>query len=156
MPPCIERKYTLSGAVQEFRCEEMLFREGFGVLRYVIDRPYDINGTQLLPGDVTCALYWEDRPYTLYVWRLQREPGVLYYFNIADRVALRTGEFAWRDLVIDIAVDDTGTAAILDDHELPPDLDDDLARYIRSAVDHVLGHYREIIAEADGILAGIC
>jgi len=156
MPLCIERKHTLSGAVQEFSCEAVLLREGFGVLRYVIDRPYDINGTPLLPGDVTCALYWEDRPYTLYVWNLKHGAGMLYYFNIADGVTLRPGAFAWRDLVLDIVVDGQGNATILDDHELPPDLDDGLARYIRGAVDHVLGHYREIIREADEIIARIC
>jgi hypothetical protein len=156
MPPCIEKKLTLSGAVQEFSCEQVLFREGFGVLRYVIDRDYDINGTRLQPGDVTCALYWEDRPYTLYVWHLDREPGMLYYFNIADAVSLRPHEFAWRDLTLDIAVDGQGNASILDDHELPADLDEDLARYIRNAADHILAHYRDIIKEADEIIMRSC
>jgi Protein of unknown function (DUF402) len=156
MPLCVEKKFTLSGPVQEFPCELILLRQGFGVLRHVIDRAYDINGTRLQPGDVTCALYWEDRPYTLYVWHLKRAGGTLYYFNIADSISLRPAEFCWRDLTLDILIDVRGCATLLDRHELPPNLDAGLAGSIRAAADHVMMHYRDIIQEVNGLLPDGC
>ena len=152
MPHCLEKKLTLSGEVQTFSCELVHLEPGFGMLRYVIDREYHINGIRLLPGDVTCALYWTDRPYTLYVWRLGRERRPLYYFNIADSVLLSPAEFAWRDLAVDILIDTQGTAHVLDEHELPEDLDKALARYIKHATEHVLGDYRNIVREADALI----
>ena len=156
MTRCIEKKLTLSGCVQEYSCEQICFRKGFGILRYVIDRDYDINGIRLLPGDVTCALYWEDRPYTLYIWHPARGAGRLYYFNVADGVSLGPEEFSWRDLTLDILVDGRGNATLLDDHELPPGLDDALVRYIRSTADHILGNYRDIISEVNELLPAGC
>jgi hypothetical protein len=76
-----------------------------------------------------------------------------YYFNIADAVSLRAEEFVWRDLDVDILVGPKGTVHVLDEHELPSDLPSDLARYIEDARDHILAHFRDIIREADALLA---
>jgi len=148
MPLCLEKKLTLSGTVQVFECELLHLNNGFGMLKYIIDREYHIGEIKLRPGDITHALYWTDRPYTLYIWRLD-ENQPIYYFNIADRIALSPDEFVWRDLVIDIVIDANRKARVLDENELPGDLPPELLRYIHSARDHVLGHYGDIIDEAD-------
>ncbi len=62
MPPCLETKFTLTGETQRFRCELIHHETGFGILRYVIDREYDVHGVKLAPVDETIALFWEDRP----------------------------------------------------------------------------------------------
>ncbi len=148
MSLCIEKKLTLSGTTQTFSCELLHFEERFGVLRYVIDREYAIGGITLLPGDVTTAFFWEDRPYTLYTWGLGKGKDDLFYFNIADSVRLAREEFFWRDLVVDILIDRQGAAHVLDEHELPQDLDQGLAGYIQRAKDEILGRYSDIMAEA--------
>jgi hypothetical protein len=152
MSLCLEKKLTLAGKVHTFPCELVSFEPGFGILRYVVDREYLIGDTRLLPGDVTCAFYWQDRPYTLYTWRLLRDGSTLYYFNIADSVSLHPREFIWRDLVLDILIDAQGSAHVLDEDELPEDLDADVARYIQRAKDHILLHFRDIIREAEVLL----
>lgn len=149
MTSCREIKRTLSGATQTYSCELLQYEPGFGMLRYVVDREYDIRGHMLRPGDVTHALYWEDRPYTLYVWDPRSGGGRLYYFNIADSVSLQREEFVWRDLAIDVLVDAAGHIDILDEHELPPDLPQDLRAYIGRAVDLVVTQHRKIIDEAN-------
>lgn len=151
MPLCIETKLTLSGETKTYRCELLHFGSGFGVLRYVIDREYDVHGVVLAPGDETIALYWEDRPYTLYVWRRQAAQDTVFYFNIADRISLTPQEFIWRDLAVDILVDSSGVH-VLDEHELPADLDADLGRYINEAQAHILVHYEDIIQKAHMLL----
>jgi hypothetical protein len=148
MTLCREIKHTLSGATQTYACELLEYEPGFGVLRYVVDREYVINGRRLLPGDVTHALYWEDRPYTLYVWDLGSRGGRLFYFNIADSITLGREEFVWRDLSIDVLIDATGGIDILDKHELPPDVAPGLRHYIDEAVALVVRRHGEIIREA--------
>lgn len=150
MPSCIEMKLRLSGKTEVYRCELLHYEPGFGILRYLIDREYDINGFRLAPGDETVAFYWENRPYTLYLWRT-RTGGNAYYFNIADQVALSPRKFVWRDLTVDVLVDERG-AQLLDEDELPVDLAPDLARYIRRATAHVLDMHREIIPAASSLI----
>ena len=148
---CIEKKTLLSGETKTYRCELLHFGSGFGVLRYVIDREYDVHGVVLAPGDETIALYWEDRPYTLYVWRRQAARDTVFYFNIADQISLTPQEFIWRDLAVDILVDGRGVH-VLDEHELPAALDADLGRYIKEAKAHILVHCRDIIQETSGLI----
>ncbi len=151
MPVCIEKKLTLSGAVHTFECELLSLDSSMGVLKYVIDREYRVGPIVLGPGDLTYALYWIDRPYTLYIWRV-KERQFIYYFNIADSVSLRSNEVVWRDLAIDIFVDEHRTAHVLDEDELPPGLPAGLLAYIKSAKSHILNHYQNIILEATIIL----
>jgi hypothetical protein len=169
MSLCTEKKTLLSGGVKLFSCELVHLRDGFGVLRYVIDHSYDINGVKLRPGDITLALYWTDRPYTLYIWYLNKGTEVAYYFNIADQITLQPQEFAWRDLVVDILIDPRSCLPpcqggiergldmdsivhVLDEHELPADLSPEFASYIQSTKDFILREYRTIIHEADATL----
>jgi len=151
MPVCIEKKLTLSGAVHLFECELLRLENGLGVLKYVVDREYTVGSVTLRSGDVTYALYWIDRPYTLYLWR-KNESQFIYYFNIADNISLKHNEIAWRDLSVDILVDATGMVHVLDEHELPHGLPAGLLSYIQSAKAHILNHYRDIMREANLIL----
>ncbi|MDA8099945.1 MAG: DUF402 domain-containing protein [Nitrospiraceae bacterium] len=105
--------------------------------------------------DVTDALFWEDRPYTLYLWDLDRIGKRIYYFNIADNIVLSAERFVWRDLAVDVLIDAAGLPRILDEHELPPGLAEDLSRYIRNATDRLVTGFRDIIEEANGRLRAV-
>ncbi len=155
MAVCIERKRLLTGGMQEYSCELIRTTGNFGILRYVIDKIYAVDSITLEPGDVTYALYWNERPYTLYIWHRRRISGVLYYFNIADSISLLPNAFTWRDLVVDILIVEDGSAHILDEEELPRDLDPELYSYINRAKTFILNRYPDIILEADGIMREI-
>jgi hypothetical protein len=51
MPHCLETKHTLSGGTQTYSCELLHYEAGFGILRHVIDREYDVHGVKLAPGE---------------------------------------------------------------------------------------------------------
>ncbi len=152
MPTCLEKKLLLSGELRTYPCELVSLEDGVGILRYVIDQEYDVAGLRLSPGDVTLAVYWESRPYTLYIWVRSRQRDRAHYFNISDSVTLWPDEFVWRDLVVDILVDPEGMVSVLDENELPPDLPPDLVAYIEEARNDVLVHFRDIIKQAEGLL----
>ncbi len=154
MSICIEKKLTLSGKVYLFECELLLLNDVLGVLKYVIDREYIVDGIKLHPGDITHALYWMDRPYTLYIWHLSRD-RVVYYFNIADRISLQPREFLWRDLAVDILIDDGRNIHVLDEDELPDNLDPELSCYIQNAKTTIMREYASIIHEANTIVSAL-
>jgi len=152
MTVCIEKKLTLSGDVQVFECELLRLDTGFGMLKYVIDREYTISSVALRPGDITYALYWKDRPYTAYIWKVGKKQFI-YYFNIADSISLHPNEIIWRDLSIDILIEADNTVHVLDEEELPLGLPGGLVGYIQSAKAHILHHYQDIMCEAKSILS---
>jgi hypothetical protein len=152
MSICIEKKLTLSGKVYLFECELLLLNSGLGVLKYIIDREYTVDGIKLQPGDITHALYWTKRPYTLYIWHLSRD-RVVHYFNIADRISLQPREFLWRDLAVDIVIDDGRNIRVLDEDELPDNLDPELFRYIQNAKASIMREYTSIIQETNVIVS---
>ena len=154
MPICLEKKLTLSNKTYAFTCELLHFEPGFGVLKYVIDREYDVHGILLRPGDVTHALYGSARPYTLYIWRFGSNRSV-YYFNIADSISLQPAEFAWRDLTVDILVDADLKVHVLDEDELPDNLQPELINYIQHAKTRLVRDHPAIIREADAALRSL-
>lgn len=153
MPLCTEKKITLAGPIHTYSCERVFLGNGFGILKYVIDREYDIQGIHLSPGDITYALYWEDRPYTLYIWYRTKHDRPVYYFNIADSIRLSPDAFVWRDLIIDILID-SGRMQVLDEDEFPGDLSTDLKAYVIEAKEHIINNYQSILEEARRELAG--
>jgi hypothetical protein len=150
----IEKKLTLSGRTFLFECELLLLRSGLGVLKYIIDREYVVDGIKLQPGDITHALYWTDRPYTLYIWHLTGN-RVIHYFNIADRISLQPREFLWRDLTVDILIDNDLSIHVLDENELPDNLDPALSRYIQKAKAMIMLEHPAIIHEAHVIVSNL-
>jgi len=155
MAPCVEKKILLSGAVHTYTCDLLRYSQGFGILKYVIDRDYQVGSALLRPGDITYALYWETRPYTLYTWHLQRSRTVLYYFNVADRISLSPNEFTWRDLVVDILVDENNSLQVLDQEEIPEAIPPDLLKYIHDAVALIKTAYPEIVRESKDLLSDL-
>jgi hypothetical protein len=152
MSICIEKKLTLSGHVYLFECELLLLNTDFGVLKYIIDREYTVSGIKLQPGDITLALYWINRPYTLYIWHLTGN-RVVHYFNIADKISLQPTEFLWRDLAVDILIDNDRNIHVLDENELPDNLEPELSRYIQSAKTPIVQKHPSIMKEAGVILS---
>lgn len=150
---CRERKRYLSGAEVTFECELVALEGRRGILRYVIERPWQVAGLTLEPGMVTYGFYWTGRPYNLYWWQDARGESVGYYFNLADSVSLSPQEFAWRDLVVDVLVLPAGQVRVIDEGDVPAELDDELRAIIDAGKHTILQKHQAIITEARMILA---
>jgi predicted RNA-binding protein associated with RNAse of E/G family len=150
---CRERKRYLSGAEVTFECELVALEGRRGILKYVIDRTWQVAGLTLEPGVVTYGFYWLQRPYNLYWWQDAKGEALGYYFNLADSVSLSPQEFVWRDLAVDILVLPDGQVSVLDEAEVPAELDEELRVTIDAGKNTILQKHQAIIAEAKLMLA---
>lgn len=146
-----ERKRRLDGSTDEYRCEGLDVEPGTrAVLRYVIDREVSVaNGALVLPpGTVTVAHYWVDRPYNVYHW-MHGGATLAYYCNVARDTAIAPDAVSYLDLVIDVLLDVRGNATVLDEDELPEDIEPRHRRTIAQALDALTGQSRRIVAEVE-------
>ncbi len=149
-PAVTERKVRLDGTVEDFRCELLALEAGrHAVLRYVLDRDWHVAGTILIPkGAITVSHYWVDRPFNVYHW-VHEGRTLALYVNIADRTQIAPTLVSYRDLVVDVLVRPSGAIEILDEEELPADLEPAARKSIADAVEVVVTGARGLIIEIE-------
>lgn len=146
-----ERKTRLDGSTTEFACEPIVLEPGRrAVLRYVSDREWAIAGTDLrVPaGTVTVAHYWIDRPYNVYHW-LVGGRTLAYYCNVVTDTRIEPDLVAYTDLVVDVLLRPSGAADVLDEDELPEDLDPAHRLAIAKALEVLIANPRFLIREIE-------
>lgn len=132
-PEILERKERLSGRVQEFRCRLLEGGARAAAVLFVSDRAYQVADLALPEGTVTFGHFWADRAYNAYHWLSPEGTTLGYYFNLSDRTQISPTELRWRDLAVDVLLRPDGRLDVLDEHELPADLDADLRARIQTA-----------------------
>ena len=146
-----ERKVRLDGTIAEFRCEALVLEPGRrAVLRYTSEREVRIRDTDIvLPaGTVTIAHYWADRPYNVYHW-LADGRTIAFYVNIADRPEIGPDAVSYRDLVVDVVLRPSGALDILDEEELPANVDPAARRSMADALEIVVTGARGLMLEIE-------
>ena len=114
----VEVKRRLDGSIATFDCEALLVEEGRrAVIRYVLDRAWDVPGVALRAGMVTYGHFWIDRSYNAYHW-LDGERTVGLYFNIGICGVISHQRVEWTDYVLDVLMTPDGRSRVLDEDEL--------------------------------------
>ncbi|CAN5244683.1 hypothetical protein BH18CHL2_BH18CHL2_00710 [soil metagenome] len=147
----MERKVRLDGTAVEFACEALLIEPGRrAVLRYVSDRDRFIGEPPLAvpAGTVTIAHYWSDRPYNVYHF-LADGRTLAFYVNVADQTDIRPDGVSYRDLVVDVLLRPSGAIDVLDEDELPADLEPGARKAIAGAVEALVTNGRRLAAEIE-------
>lgn len=149
-PRVTERKVRLDGSVEEFSCEALALEAGrHAVLRYVLDRDWHVAGTILIPkGAITVSHYWIDRPYNVYHW-LHDGQTLALYVNIADSTQIAPTLISYRDLVVDVLMRPSGAIEILDEEDLPTDLEPAARKSVADAVEVVVTGARGLMLEIE-------
>ena len=113
--------------------------------------PRDVQLEDILLRRNTLSLgyFWEDRPYNAYHWIDARGDSVALYFNISDGTRIGPEEIEWRDLAVDILISPDGRCRVLDEDELPANLDRGLLAYIRAARDDLCRKPLSLLGEYD-------
>lgn len=132
-----EVKTTLAGEQKRFECELLRQTENETVIVYRMPRDRWLENILLRKNTLSLGYFWEDRPYNAYHWIDARGGTVALYFNISDHTRIGKQTIEWRDLAVDILISPDGRCRILDEDELPPDLDRGLLDFIHAARDEL-------------------
>jgi predicted RNA-binding protein associated with RNAse of E/G family len=131
----VEIKTTLAGERKEFDCELLKFTRGEVVVIYRMPGDVQLEDLLLPKDTISIGYFWDDRAYNAYHWIGEQSQSLALYFNICDNTRISRQQVAWRDLSVDVLITPDLRCRVLDEDELPDDLDSDLRVYIESARD---------------------
>jgi uncharacterized protein len=144
-----EVKITLSGKVDRFVCDVASRTADEVVVLYRLPGATEVHGVSLPAGTLTVAYFWTERPFNLYHWVAPDGRTLAHYFNVGDVTRLSSTFLEWHDLAVDVLATPDGRVRVLDEDELPPDLDSAVRRHVEAARDRILGDLPALIREAD-------
>jgi predicted RNA-binding protein associated with RNAse of E/G family len=149
LPTIVEVKHTLAGAEKRFECRVLARTDTHLAVLWVAPAPMTVHGVHLPAGTVSIGHFWTDRNYNVYHWLDGNRSTIGYYFNIADRTSWAGERLDWRDLVVDVLVMPGGRFQVLDEDELPRDLDDEVRKHIGAGAAALLEATEAVLAEVE-------
>jgi hypothetical protein len=144
-----EIKRTLAGVEKRFACRLLAGDARGAVVLWVAPDAMNVHGVPLPAGTISFGHFWDDRNYNVYHWLGPAGQTLGYYFNIADETRLSPGRLEWRDLAIDVLATPAGRLEVLDEHELPPDLDPALRARVEAGLAAILADPAAVMAEIE-------
>jgi predicted RNA-binding protein associated with RNAse of E/G family len=145
----LEVKETLEGEIQTFECRAVARSSTEAVILYEIRHPMKVEDLTLPVGTLSFGYFWTDRYYNAYHWFTPSGETLGVYFNISDSTRIGQGEVRWRDLVVDVLVTPDGRCRVIDEDQIPSDLDSRLLRKIEHARDDVAHRHKELLNEIE-------
>jgi predicted RNA-binding protein associated with RNAse of E/G family len=102
------------------------------VVIYRMPAAYQLEDILLPEGTLSLGYFWQDKPYNAYHWIDEQQDTLALYFNVCDSTRIGVDVIEWRDLVVDVLITPDQRCRVLDESELPADLDPDLGSYIKT------------------------
>lgn len=150
----VERKNRLDGTSEAFICERLLLEPGKrAVLKYTWTKELALTGTVLVvpKGGFTVSHYWTDRAYNVYHFlTAPPAPSTLgYYCNVVAATTIAEDLVTYDDLIVDVLIDPSGAALVLDEEDLPADLPSPQRATINKALEELTGNSRRLALEIE-------
>jgi hypothetical protein len=137
-----EIKETLSGERLEYPCRLLEQSEQRVVLRYDLAHSGGIAGVALPAGTICFAYYWIDHPYNVYHWMNHEGDTIAFYINLSGPTRIGRDYVEWTDLIVDVLLIPDPQLGyrvqILDEDEIPEELDDATVNHIYAALEEVM------------------
>lgn len=149
LPKIMEHKLTLAGVEKRFECRVLARTSTHLAVLWIAPAAMHVHGIDLPAGTVSVGHFWTDRPYNVYHWLGTDRATVGYYFNLADRTRWSDERLDWRDLTVDVLATPAGRLDVLDEDELPADLDAEASAHIEAGKAALLGATSEVLAEVE-------
>ena len=130
-----EIKTTLAGEEKRFDCELLARAGAEAVVIYRMPREVELEDLVLPQHSISLGYFWAHKPFNAYHWLDADGRTLALYFNISDGTRLGEREIAWRDLAVDVLITPDLRCRVLDEDELPDDLDAGLRARIEAARD---------------------
>jgi len=134
-----EIKTTLGGARKTFECELLSLQPDAAVVIYRMPADHQLEDLLLPKGSLSLGYFWEERNYNAYHWVDDKRQTLALYFNVCDNTRITQRQIAWRDLTLDILITPDLRCRVLDEDELPDDLDPNLLARINATRDSLCG-----------------
>ena len=144
-----EIKSTLSGETHRFDCEYLLASDTETVVTYRLPKALRLEDLWLPSGCLSLGYFWEARRYNAYHWVDDNGHTLALYFNVCDNTRITPDEIAWRDLAVDVLITPDLRCRVLDEDELPDDIDADLLAYIHQTRDALCAEPERLLREFD-------
>jgi hypothetical protein len=145
----MEIKRTMDGGEERFMCDVCSRTENELVVIYRLPSDRDVHGVWLPKGTITVGSFWKNRPFNLYHWVHPKKGTLAYYFNVGDVGRWGQDEFEWEDLAVDVIATPGGRVTVLDEDELPADLEPEKRAYIEAARDEIVNGLPKLIEVAE-------
>ena len=115
--------------------------------------PRDVRLEDLLlpEGSLSLGYFWEDRNYNAYHWVDDNRDTLALYFNICDNTRITPEQVAWRDLTVDILITPDLRCRVLDEDELPDDIDPELLSLINATRDSLRAEPARLLHEFESL-----
>ncbi len=144
-----EKKKTLFGDTEEFICRRIDRETGTLTVLYVLPGARLLGPLMLPKGTYSFGYFREDLNYNIYQFITPEGTSLATYFNISDQTRVTATTVSWRDLVVDILVSPRYGCTVLDEEELPPELEAGLAELIAGTRDYILRHHRTLVRDTE-------
>jgi len=149
LPTIVEVKRTLAGVEKRFECRVLARTPTHLAVLWIAPAAMHVHGVDLPAGTVSVGHFWTDRPYNVYHW-LGRDRATLgYYFNLADRTSWTGDRLDWRDLTVDVLATPAGRLDVLDEDELPAELDPEARAHIDAGKAALLAATADVLGEVE-------
>ncbi|MCL4509178.1 MAG: DUF402 domain-containing protein [Chloroflexi bacterium] len=133
-----ERKERLFSGASEFKCRCVAASPLLVILLYLPSAPMQFPLLDLPPGSMSFGFYWPDRPYNVYAWVRPDATLAGLYCNVATATHFSNNVVTWLDLIIDVLITPAGIPRVLDEDEVPADLNPFLKAAIEAGKRRVL------------------
>ncbi|MEM7562625.1 MAG: DUF402 domain-containing protein [Pseudomonadota bacterium] len=109
-----------------------------------------------IPRDaVSYGYFWQDRPYNAYHWVDKNGQTLALYLNICDNTRIFANQIEWRDLVVDILITPDHRCRVLDEEELPDNLETDLRAHIEITRDWLCAQPQQLLSDIEQRTSGL-
>lgn len=142
----LEVKEKLNGERHEFASALLSEAPDEVITLYILPGDGGLGGVPLTSGTRCLGYFWATRPYNVYHAVDAAGRTLVFYINLSDRTIITPEAITWRDLIVDVVVTPNGQCRVLDEDELPPDLDPALGATIAAARDDLLVNHPTILA----------
>lgn len=144
-----EVKQLLSGERLEFPCSLLEQTSDRIVLSYYTPAAAQIADLDLPAGTLSLGYFWQQYPYNLYHWMDPHGKTLAFYINLSGPVFIGDDFVEWSDLVIDVLILPDATLGyrvqVLDEDEVPDEIDGNLKLHIVSALHEVMHSWPALV-----------
>jgi protein associated with RNAse G/E len=144
-----EFKKTYYGKIKEFDCVLAEKKTDEVVIVYKISAPLRFLEVDLPSGVRSFGYYWARRNYNVYHWVSEDNKTIVFYFNVSRSTEILDDRVYWQDMIVDIALFSDGKMEVLDEEEIPPDMNSEDRRLIEKTKKEILSNAKEITAELE-------